>query len=165
MIQWSIAVVEIVVLIAILLLLFFPGFKLDPDGNARLYPRAIRERYYQIHERPAEESRKRRIAGRLVAVLVISAITAAFAFASGARGFPEGFLFGLTVFLVVRVWNDIVFGCFILPRARSIRLPGTEDMDAEYSDKGCHLRSFAYPGIPNAVMVGLVTGAILFLVG
>ncbi len=165
MIQWSIAVVEIVVLIAILLLLYFPGFKLDPEGNARLYPRAIRERYYQIHGRPAEESRMRRIAGKIIAVLVFSAITVAFAFASGARGFPEGFVFGLAVFLAVRVWNDIVFGCFILPRARSIRLPGTEDMDEEYSDWRYHLRSFAYPGIPNAIMVGLVTGAILFLVG
>jgi len=165
MIQWSIAVVEIVVLIAILMLLYFPGFKLDPEGNARLYPRAIREKYYQIHGHPAEESRKRRIAGKIVAILVFSAITAAFAFASGARGFSEGFVFGLAVFLAVRVWNNIVFGCFILPRARSIRLPGTEDMDAEYSDKSCHLRSFAHPGILNAVLVGLVTGAILFLVG
>ncbi len=165
MIQWSIAVVEIVVLMAILLLLYFPGYKLDPEGNARLYPRAIRERYYQTHERPAEESRIKRTVGKSVAILVISAITAAFAFASGARGFPEGFVFGLVVFLAVRVWNDIAFGCFIFPRAKSIRLPGTEDMDAEYSDKGCRLRSFAHPGILNAVLVGLVTGAILFLVG
>lgn len=165
MIQWSIAVVEIVVVIAVLLLLYFPGFKLDPDGNARLYPLAVRERYYQTHERPAEESGKRKAVGRVAAIVVVSAITAAFAFASGSRGFAEGFVLGLTVFLAVLVWNDIVFGCLIFPRARSIRLPGTEDMDAEYSDRSCHLRHFAHPGILNAVLIGLVTGAILFLVG
>ncbi len=164
MISWTIAVVEAVVFIIITLLYSYLGPVHDGKMCARSYPPAIRERYYLDHERPAEPSRRRDVAERVFAIVLVSGVTAACAVVAGAEGFVEGFAFGFIVFLALIVYA-LAFGCLVFPRAKWVRLPGTEDMDAEYSDISSRPRRFAYPGLVNAAAVGLVTGAILFLVG
>ena len=135
----------------------------NPTMWLQEYAPAVQERFLQTHPyyqpRGKQEKKVPLAAVKVLVCVLFTAILTAFVMLAGARGFQQGALYCYTIWYVVNVFDTVVLDILIFEHWKKCRLPGTEDMDAEYKTNtskslkdgvtGCLI------GIPVAAVVGL----------
>lgn len=145
-------------------ILFVAG-TLAPDAMAHDYPPAIQERH------GPKSPRGRRVAAWMSVVMALTfvatptlAMIHLAARTGGAPGFWEGFVFGVTMMVVLNFFDLFVIDwwLFCTVQPRFLVLPGTEGMP-EYADKAFHVKVLVPTPIPWPLLMipgyGVVVGA------
>lgn len=142
-----------------------PQFK-NPLSQITSYPPAIRERvaslpqYKDVLGATKKKNIARKIVGTLIAIIVLSLL----AFFSGKTTFVAAFVHVFTLFLVVNMYDLIIFDFIVFPNSKKVVIPGTEDMVAEYKNPIHHIKG-AIKGIVIGVVVSALAGGIVELIG
>lgn len=92
--------------------------------------------------------------------MIFTALLSWLAYLAGARDFWSAALYSYIIWFTVNLFDVVVLDLGIFAHWRKIRLPGTEDMDKEYtSNKKKHLLDGLFGiliGIPVAALCGLM---------
>lgn len=128
------------------------------------YPEPVQKRYIELHPdfeiREPEGLSPRVIARKISACLIFLILLAGMVHLAGAKSFMQGAWYCYCIWSVVNVFDTVVLDLGMMMHWKRCRLPGTEDMDAEYKlltkkslmdgVYGCII------GIPVALLAGLV---------
>ena len=103
------------------------------------YPPDIQEKYFETHERvPTEALSGPVLMKKGMAILVCLAVLAVLVRLAGAKTALSAFLASYGLWLLID-WYDCFFLDWVLfANMKSVRLPGTEHMDAAYHQKRYH---------------------------
>ena len=85
---------------------------------------------------------KRTVARKVVVALVLAALLAGVALASGARNFTGAFGWCFALWTVVNLWDALVLDTLWFSWGRGVRIPGTEDLEDAYLDVRPHWIAF-----------------------
>ena len=153
--------IQSVILCTLFTLDIVKGMK-DPIKGIMSYPPAIRRRVESLPQYQGTIHKEKRIHiwKKLIFVPIISILLAGACWLGGARNFPDSFLYGLGLFLVVNLWDLVVLDWLWFCRSPKVRLPGTEGMDKEYRDLWFHLRGFLI-GVGIGAVVSLLASGLL----
>ena len=153
--NWTIFVIECVVLMAVFGCLVFGMLLANPLTFISDYPLEIQERYYRSQHKEASKAVLTKIMAvkKIAALIVWAFLFAWMAHAAGATTFIEGLLVIYGYILVIAVFDTCVLDWLLFPNIKRVRLPGTEDMDKEYHQKWFHVKVMI-PVIPVAVIGG-----------
>ncbi len=156
---WSIVIIETIIFMALFTaMVMLPKVK-HPEAEVHNYPPEIQEEYFKTHTRiETAPLSKRTVAIKSIALMFFSAVLTAGAIFAGAETFWQGVVFGLILFAAVGVWDTFFIDWVLFAHLKMFRLPGTEHMDKEYSQKWFHVKGMLFPGTLFAVIIGTVTG-------
>ncbi len=103
------------------------------------YPEDIQEEYFKTHERvPSKFFTKTVLLKKGLALLITLAVMLGLMKLAGAYNFWSAFALSYGIWLVID-WYDCFFLDWVLfANMKSVRLPGTEHMDAAYHQKKYH---------------------------
>lgn len=98
---------------------------------------------------------------KIAAALVVAVLcTLVVWFANGARNFWQGFGIMYLLWTVVNCYDALVIDCIWFCHDKRFRIPGTEDMEADYLDYWFHIKASLkgqLTGLPVALLVGFFT--------
>lgn len=128
------------------------------------YPPAVVERYFEKNPGIVPRTKKQNLAALILAKVIVSAVftvlLSGLVYLAGARDFLTACVYCYIIWFSVNLFDVIVLDLGILAHWKKIRLPGTEDMDEEYtSNKAKHIRDGFFGmviGIPVSALCGLV---------
>lgn len=128
------------------------------------YPPAVVERFFEKNPAKTQKTRKQNLAALIIAKVIVSAVftvlLSGLVYLAGARDFWTACLYCYIIWFSVNLFDVIVLDLGILAHWKKLRLPGTEDMDKEYtSNKAKHIRDGFFGmiiGIPVSALCGLV---------
>ena len=128
------------------------------------YPLEVQKQYLDTHpdfcEKKEKSGNKGLIIAKIIVCLVFVALLSFMGYLAGARTFLTGFINTYIVWTVVNVFDVIALDLGIFMYWKKIRLPGTEDMDKEYTaNKWHHVKEGFYGiliGLPVCLLAGLV---------
>lgn len=137
--NWTVFVIECVVTSIVFTFMILVPLVKNPVWWIHDYPKDIQEKYFETHERiPVELLSTPVLIKKGFAILLAVVLMAGLAWLAGARDFMTAFLASYGLWLVVD-WYDCFFLDWILfANMKSVRLPGTEDMDEAYRQKKYH---------------------------
>lgn len=132
------------------------------------YPDAVRERFLaanpDFQEKKQQEGNKGMIIAKVIFSLVCVCLLSGLGYLAGARTFLTGFINSYILWTVVNIFDVIVLDLGLFMYWKKIRLPGTEDMDSEYTgNKIQHVKegfTGILIGIPVCLLAGLILGII-----
>ena len=135
------------------------------------YAPEVQQRFLETHpdyvRREKKENTIRLIVAKTLVSLLFAALLSAMVYIAGARDFLTGVLYSYIIWVVVNVFDVIVLDMLVFPYWKRIRLPGTEDMDREYSSNWRkHVLDGFYGmviGLPVACVCGLCVHLISML--
>lgn len=156
---WNIVIIEAIVFIALFTaMVILPALK-HPEALIHDYPPEIQEEYFKTHQRiETAPLSKRTIALKSIGIIIFSAILTAGAVFAGAKTFWDGVVFGLILFVSVGAWDTFFLDWVLSAHLKMFRLPGTEHMDKEYTQKWFHVKGMLFPGTLFAAIIGVITG-------
>ncbi|MCD8181521.1 MAG: hypothetical protein LUF26_08610 [Firmicutes bacterium] len=107
------------------------------------YPPEIQERYYSSQRKAAAKGRltKMMIAKKAFFIILGLFLFALMAHITGAVSYVQSLIAVCGYIAVLAVFDIVVLDWLIFPNVKRIRLPGTEDMNAEYRQMWFHVRS------------------------
>ncbi len=85
------------------------------------------------------------------------------AYLSGCREFADTFFHVFMLFFVVNIYDMLVLDWGVFCHSKKLRIPGTEDMDEDYTDYLFHVKG-AMKGTIIGVVVALLSGGMILLV-
>ncbi|MBM6786028.1 hypothetical protein H6A33_07430 [Collinsella tanakaei] len=119
------------------------SLKRDPMLWYQDFPAAVRERLKMLPEYTGRIPKlKRTVARKVVVALVLAALLAGVALASGARNFTGAFGWCFALWTVVNLWDALVLDTLWFSWGRGVRIPGTEDLEDAYLDVRPHWIAF-----------------------
>ncbi|MDD5936630.1 MAG: hypothetical protein PUC65_13890 [Clostridiales bacterium] len=129
------------------------------------YSPAVQERFLKCNpefvQKPKGQRNGIRIVEKIIVCILFLMILAGMVWFAGADSFMKGAAYSYIIWFVVNLFDALVLDLGILMYWKKVRLPGTEDMDAEYtSNKKKHLMDGIYGmliGLPVCLLVGLVS--------
>ncbi len=127
------------------------------------YPEPVQRRYIELHpeiKRKEPEGFTLRVAGMKLGVcIVFLVLLIGMVYFAGAKSFFQGTWYCYTIWFIVNAFDTVVIDLGVMVHWKKCRLPGTEDMDAEYKllykkslldgMAGCII------GVPVAFLTGL----------
>lgn len=115
----------------------------DPMLWYQDFPPAVRERLKMLPKYSGRIPKlKRTVARKIVVALVLAALLAGVALASGARDFTSAFGWCFALWTVVNLWDALVLDTLWFSWGRGVRIPGTEDLEDAYLDVRPHWIAF-----------------------
>ena len=162
--NWTVILIECVgAMVVFTFLILIPLVK-NPVWWIHDYPKDIQEKYFETHERiPAELLSAPVLIKKGFALLLALALMVGLAWLAGARDFLTAFLVSYGLWLVVD-WYDCFFLDWVLfANMKSVRLPGTEDMDEAYHQKKYHFVQSCI-GMLLGLIPSLACGGIVALI-
>ena len=162
--NWTVILIECVgAMVVFTFLILIPLVK-NPVWWIHDYPKDIQEKYFETHERiPAELLSTPVLIKKGFALLLALALMVGLAWLAGARTFLSAFLASYGLWLVVD-WYDCFFLDWVLfANMKSVRLPGTEDMDEAYHQKKYHFVQSCI-GMLLGLIPSLACGGIVALI-
>lgn len=110
---------------------------LDKTAWLHEYSPAVQQRFLELNPDYVPKPKARQTAGLVLAkmavCLLFTALLTGMAYLAGARDFPAGALCSYIIWTVVNIFDVLALDIGILAHWKKARLPGTEDMDAEYA--------------------------------
>lgn len=163
MINWSIFLLEVVViLVGFSLTVMIPLCK-NPVWWIHDYPEEIQEKYFETHERiPTRLVSKPVVIKKGIALLMIAVVFIAMALWAGAQDFWSGFLCSYGIFVIINVYDCVFLDWVLFANLKAVRLPGTEHMDKEYRQKLFHVKR-GMIGMGLGLIPSIVTGLVIML--
>ncbi len=163
--NWTMIFIEtagyIVLFTAIVMI---PALK-NPVSGIHNYPPEIQEEYFKTHERiPTAPLSKRTVLVKFLGILIFAVLLTGGALLAGADSFAEGFWYSVLLFAVVGAYDTIFIDWVLFAKLKVFRLPGTEHMDKEYTQKWFHVKKMLFPGSLYAVILGLIVGCAVALI-
>ncbi len=128
------------------------------------YAPTVQKRFLEAHPDYAPKNKATNtvslvIAKLLMSILFIAILTILIYFA-GARTFLTGAFFAYIIWFVVNWYDVIALDIGVFAHWKKVRLPGTEDMDKEYSSNAAkHIKDGFFGtvlGIPISCICGLL---------
>ncbi len=157
--------IECVVLcIAFTLIILSAQYK-DPMVMIMSYPPNVIKRVEQLPQYAGciKERKKKPISKKIFGVFFFAVTLAIVAYLSGCRGFVDTFFHVFMLFLVVNIYDMLVLDWGVFCHSKKLRIPGTEDMDEDYTDYLFHVKG-AMKGTIIGVAVALLSGGMIWLV-
>jgi len=132
------------------------------------YSPAVQQRFLECNPDYVPKGKTQMTAGLVAAKVLVSLLFAAVLTGmvrlAGARDFITGALCSYIIWAVVNIFDVFALDLGLFARWKAIRLPGTEDMDAEYrSNTRKHLLDGLYGmliGVPVCCLCGLAVTVI-----
>ena len=159
--NWLIFAIEAVVLLGLFTLMVMLPAKKDPAAGVYNYPPDIQEEYFKTHERVETAPLSARvILIKSVGILFFVAVLSLGAWLCGAKGFWQGFLYAVLMFVLIGGYDTFFLDWVLFAKLPMFRLPGTEHMDEAYAQKWFHVKGMLFPGSLFALIIGALTGLI-----
>ncbi len=157
--------IECVVLCIVFTLIIMPAQYKDPMVMIMSYPPNVIKRVEQLpqYEGCIKEREKKHISKKIFGLFFFAIVLACVAYFSGCRGFGDTFFHVFMLFFVVNLYDMLVLDWCVFCHSQKLRIPGTEDMDEEYTDYLFHAKG-AMKGILIGIVVALLSGVMVSLV-
>ncbi len=135
-----------------------------PERFLQEYAPAVQQRFLEKNSQFTPESPKKQtltlVLAKAAAAVLFLAVLAGMVYLAGSRGFWSGFAFSYLIWLVVNWFDVFALDMGVFAHWKKIRLPGTEDMDAEYqSNYKKHLNDGVFGtciGLPICALCGAI---------
>ncbi len=137
--NWTIIIIETLVMTAAFTAMILIPLTKNPVWWIHDYPEDIQEEYFKTHERvPSKFFTKTVLLKKGFALLVTLAVMLGLMKLAGAYNFWSAFALSYGIWLFID-WYDCFFLDWVLfANLKSVRLSGTEHMDAAYHQKKYH---------------------------
>ncbi len=157
---------ECIVLCIAFTLIILPVQYKDPLKMIASYPPNIIKRVESLpqYEGVIKKREKEHIVKKIFGVFFFAIVLAVVAYLSGCREFGATSIHVFVLFLVVNVYDMVVLDWGVFCHSKKLRIPGTEDMDADYKDYLFHAKG-ALIGTLIGVIVSLLAGMLVYIYG
>lgn len=158
--------IQCLILCILFTILILPAQYRNPLSQFASYPNAIKKRVYELPQYKdfiasvERKNWKRKILG----TLLISIILAVLAYFSGKRTFETAFFHVFVLFLVVNLYDLIIFDLIIFCHSKKLMIPGTEDMKEEYRNPTHHIIG-ALKGCAIGIVFAFISASLVFIMG
>lgn len=162
--NWTVYLTECVVSVALFTAAILIPLRRNPVWWIHDYPEDIQEKYFETHQRiPTQALSGQVLAKKGCALIICLVVLVGLVLLAGAKDFRTGFLYSYGLWLLVD-WYDCFFLDWVLfANMKSIRLPGTEHMDAAYHQKKYHV-VHSLIGMVLGLLPCLMCGGIVALI-
>lgn len=159
-----ILVIECVVLCIVFTLVILSAQYKDPMVMIMSYPPNVIKRVEQLpqYEGCIKEKEKKHISKKIFGLFFFAILLAIVAYFSGCREFTDTFFHVFMLFFVVNIYDMVVLDWGIFCHSKKLRIPGTEDMDKDYTDYLFHVKG-AMKGVVLGIIVAILSGVIILL--
>lgn len=156
--------IECIVLCILFTLIIMPAQYKDPMVMIMSYPPNVIKRVKQLPQYAGciKEREKKHISKKIFGVFFFATVLAVVAYFSGCRDFVDTFFHVFMLFFVVNLYDMLVLDWGVFCHSKKLRIPGTEDMDEEYTDYLFHAKGAA-KGIVIGVVVAILAGVMIAL--
>ena len=156
--------IECVVLCVIFTLIILPAQYKDPMVMIMSYPPNVIKRVEQLPQYAGciKQKEKKHISKKIFGLFFFAVLLAIVAYFSGCREFVDTFFHVFMLFFVVNIYDMVVLDWVIFCHSKKLRIPGTEDMDKDYTDYFFHVKG-AIKGTVLGIIVAILSGVIVFL--
>jgi len=156
--------IECVALCIVFTLIILPAQYKDPMVMIMSYPPNVIKRVEQLPQYAGciKEREKKHISKKIFGLFFFAIILAIVAYFSGCREFVDTFFHVFMLFFVVNIYDMLVLDWGIFCHSKKLRIPGTEDMDKDYTDYLFHVKG-AMKGTVLGIMVAILSGVIIVL--
>lgn len=160
--NWMTYGIELLTLIVCFTLIITIPITINPVSFISDYPPEIQEEYYrsQKREKKKEALTKAMIVKKAVFLIIALFVCAWMAHTAGANTFLQGALLSFSYVIVIAAFDTFILDWIFFPRVKRWRLPGTEHMDREYSQKWFHLKGVLVVA-PLGVIFAMIAGAVM----
>jgi len=158
--------IQCLILCILFTILILPAQYRNPLSQFASYPTAIKKRVYELPQYKdfiasvEHKNWKRKILG----TLLIAVLLAMLVYFSGKRTFEMAFFHVFVLFLVVNLYDLIVFDLIIFCHSKKLMIPGTEDMKEEYRNPMHHIIG-ALKGCAIGTAVAFIAASLIFIIG
>ena len=138
--NWTIIIIETAALVLIFTAAIMIPLIKNPVWWIHDYPKDIQERYFETHDRiPTRFFSGKVLVKKGGAVILSSILLALLIRPTGADSFLSALAVSYGMWMVID-WYDCFFLDWVLfANVKTVRLPGTEDMDKAYHQKRYHV--------------------------
>ncbi len=159
-----ILVIECVILCIVFTLIILPVQYKDPMVMIMSYPPNVIKRVEQLPQYASciKEREKKHISKKIFGVFFFAVLLAIVAYLSGCRGFVDTFFHVFMLFFIVNIYDMLVLDWGIFCHSKKLRIPGTEDMDEDYTDYLFHVKG-AMKGTGIGIIIAILSGVIMLL--
>ena len=160
-----ILVIECVILCIVFTLIILPAQYKDPMVMIMSYPPNVIKRVEQLPQYAGcnKERKKKHISKKIFGLFFFAILLAMVAYFSGCREFADTFFHVFMLFFVVNIYDMLVLDWCVFCHSKKLRIPGTEDMDTDYTDYLFHVKG-AMKGTIIGIVVALLSGGMIWLV-
>lgn len=157
--------IQCVILCTLFTLVILPAQYKNPIVMIKSYPPNIIKRVEELPQYKDTITKKEQahIRKKLFGCILFVIVLAAVAYFSGCRDFVSAFLHVFLLFLAVNLYDLIVLDWGIFCHSKKLRIPGTEDLEADYKDYFFHVKG-AIKGTVLGVVIALLSGGLVALV-
>ena len=156
-------IIETIITIILFSLFCIISVKKNPLAWIDDYPPAIIKRCKEL--KIIEEDDKKRkgnffISKLIKTILIVVLVTWVVIRFNHAKSFFDGFIITYSLWFIVAWYDALIIDCLWFCHDKSIRIPGTEDMDQEYHNYLFHIKMSGIGtliGLPVAILVGILT--------
>lgn len=154
--------IECVILCIVFTLIIMPAQYKDPMVMIMSYPPNVIKRVEQLPQYKGciKERKKKHIGKKIFGVFFFAGILAVVAYFSGCRGFGDTFFHVFILFVTVNLYDMLVLDWGVFCHSQKLRIPGTEDMNEDYTDYLFHAKGAA-KGIVIGIVVAILAGLIV----
>ena len=159
-----ILVIECVILCIVFTLIILPVQYKDPMVMIMSYPPNVIKRVEQLPQYAGciKEREKKHISIKIFGVFFFAVLLAIVAYLSGCRGFVDTFFHVFMLFFIVNIYDMLVLDWGVFCHSKKLRIPGTEDMDEDYTDYLFHVKG-AMKGTGIGIIIAILSGVIMLL--
>ncbi len=156
--------IECVIFCIAFTLMILPAQYRDPLKMIASYPPNVIKRVESLPQYAdiIGKREKEHVAKKIFGVFFIAIVLAVVAYLSGCRDFCTTAIHVFVLFLVVNVYDMVVLDWGVFCHSKKLRIPGTEDMDADYKDYLFHAKG-ALIGTLLGVIVSLLAGMLVYI--
>jgi hypothetical protein len=157
--------IEFIVLCVLFTLLVIPARFIDPVAQIASYPPVIRARVMVMPEYSSgfERGMRNGVIKKICVAVLLPLVFACTAYFSGARTFGEAFNYSFSLVLGLSFYGLYVLDLTVFRYSKRVRIPGTEDMEAEYRNPIHYILGFAKNVAAGAALAVISAGLVSLL--
>ncbi len=158
--------IECIILCALFTVMILPAQYKDPINMIMSYPPNIIKRVEQLpqYEGKIKQRERAHLKKKLFGVFFFVVALALVAWFSGCKDFLSAFVHVFLLFLVVNLYDMVILDWGVFCHSKKLRIPGTEDMEADYKDYLFHAKG-ALKGTVIGAVVALLSGGVVWMLG
>ncbi len=156
--------IECVILCIAFTLIILPAQYKNPIKMIMSYPPNVIKRVEELpqYKDVIKQEEKKHVGKKIFGVFFFAFVLAVVAYLSGCMNFGTTFMHVFILFVAVNLYDLIVLDWGVFCHSKKLRIPGTEDMDADYKDYLFHVKG-ALIGMLIGVIVSLLAGSFMFI--